>query len=315
MSSIDEIRETRLQKLKKLQDAGINPYPAHANQDFELSAVIANFSKLSKSKKNKYSLVGRIMSLRPQGGLVFFHFSDGTGKLQAMLKKGEGITDKDFDLFVDTMDVGDFVEVSGTLFETKRKEKTIEVQTWKILAKSLRPLPEKWHGLQDIEERFRKRYLDTLMNDEVKARFLLRSKIVKLIRQFYDDNGFVEVEVPTLQPLAGGATAEPFETHHNALDTDFYLTIAQELYLKELLAGGFNKVYEIGKRFRNEGIDTFHNPEFTMLESNEAYADAKSQRDFIEKLFKFVVKSIFGSFTFEFDGKKINFKSRICDTC
>ena len=175
-----------------------------------------------------------------------------------------------------------------------------------MLAKALRPLPEKWEGLKDVEERFRKRYLDTLTNPEVKERFIKRSLIIELIRKFYIEKGFIEVDLPNLQPLAGGATAQPFVTHHNALDMDFYLPIAQELYLKELLAGGFDKVFEIGKRFRNEGIDTSHNPEFTMLESNEAYADAASQREFIEELFKYVVKGLFGNLQFEYQGHTID---------
>jgi lysyl-tRNA synthetase class 2 len=308
--SLEDIRNIRIEKLRKLEDAGLNPYPINANQDHELSFLVANFKKLSKSKTKQYSVVGRVMSLRPQGGLIFFHFDDGTGRLQGMLKKEDGISDESFDLFMDTVDIGDFVEVKGKLFETKRKEKTVHVSSWRMLAKSLRPLPEKWHGIQDVEERFRKRYLDVLMNPEAKERFLSRVKTISLIREFYNNNGFVEVEIPTLQPLAGGATAQPFVTHHNALDTDFYLTIAQELYLKELLAGGFTKVYEIGKRFRNEGIDTAHNPEFTMLESNEAYATAESQREFIEKLFRHVVKGLYGKFTFTHDGESIDMKPK-----
>ena|SRR3989344_4980352 len=307
MSSLEEIRNTRLAKLKKLQEAGVNPYPAETNMDSSLAEVVKNFSKLSKSKKKQYSLAGRIMSLRPQGGLIFFHFSDGTDTFQAMLKKGELISDNDFDLLSETVDIGDFIEVKGTLFITKRKEKTIQVASWKMLSKSLRSLPEKWHGLQDVEERFRHRYLDTLMNKEVRERFNLRVRMMNEIRNFYNEAGFLEVEVPYLQPLAGGATARPFTTHHNALDIDFYLPVAQELYLKELLVGGFNKVYEMGRRFRNEGIDTTHNPEFTMLESNEAYADAKSQREFIEKLFKTLIKKLFGKSKIIYDGQTIDF--------
>lgn len=310
MSTLDEIRNTRIEKVKLLEEAGMIPYPVSTTQDFTLATVVKDFAKLSKAKKKEYTLVGRVMSLRPQGGLIFFHFYDGTEKFQAMLKKGEKISNDLFDLFFNTVDIGDFVEVTGTLFVTKRKEKTVEVSSWRMLSKSLRPLPEKWHGLTDTEERFRHRYLDTLMNPEVKERFITRTKIIGLVREFYNDEGFIEVDLPILQPLAGGATAEPFVTHHNALDTDFYLTIAQELYLKELLAGGFTKVYEMGKRFRNEGIDTTHNPEFTMLESNEAYADAESQRAFIEKLFKFVVKELFGKMSFEYDGNVISLKEK-----
>ncbi|OHA88365.1 MAG: lysine--tRNA ligase [Candidatus Zambryskibacteria bacterium RIFCSPHIGHO2_01_FULL_43_25] len=304
--ALDDIRNTRLGKLKILQDKGIDPYPATVRRDKEIAEVVGSFSKLSKSKKNLH-LVGRVMSLRPQGGLVFFHFDDGTGRLQGMLKKGEKVSDEDFSLFVDTVDVGDFVEVKGALFLTKKKEKTVQVSNWRMICKSLRPLPEKWHGLQDIEERFRRRYLDTLMNEEVRNRFLLRVRMMGEIRNFYNSKGFIEVELPELQPLAGGATARPFVTHHNTLDTDFYLPVAQELYLKELLAGGFTRVYEMGRRFRNEGVDTMHNPEFTMLESNEAYVDAEDQRKFIEELFKYVVKKLFGKMKVVYSGNTIDF--------
>ncbi len=310
MASLEEIRNTRIEKLKALEEKGIQAYPVHTEKDLDVEEVISSFTKLSKSKKKTYTLVGRVVSLRPQGGLIFFHFFDGTGKMQGLLKKGEAVSDSDFDLFWNTVDVGDFVQVTGTLFITKRNEKTLQVASWKMLAKSLRPLPEKWSGLQDIEERFRRRYLDLLSSEEVKERFLTRSKIIASIRSFYTKEGYIEVDLPTLQTVAGGATAQPFVTHHNALDTDFYLTIAQELYLKMLLVGGFTKVFEIGKRYRNEGIDTTHNPEFTMLESNEAYADALSQRDFIEALFKSVVKDVFGVPKFEYDGQMIDMKSK-----
>ncbi len=310
MASLEEIRNIRIEKLNRLKEAGVDPYPVSSHQDLSLLEVIKGFAKFSKSKKKQYSLVGRVMSLRPQGGLIFFNFSDGTGRFQGMLKKGEGVSLEEFDLFFNTVDIGDFVEVRGTLFTTKRNEKTLEVKTWRMLSKSLRPLPEKWHGLTDTEERFRRRYLDTLMNEEVRERFIVRTKIVSLLREFYNKEGFVEVDLPILQPLAGGATAAPFTTHHNALDTDFYLTIAQELYLKELLAGGFTKVYELGKRFRNEGIDTTHNPEFSMLESNEAYADSESLRAFTEKLFRYVVKNLFGEMSFVYDGSKISVKEK-----
>src|SRR3989344_6826992 len=218
---------------------------------------------------------------------------------EARLAKLKALNDKAFD-------IGDFIEIKGTFFLTKKEEKTMLVEELKMLAKSLRPLPEKWHGLADIEERFRKRYLDLLSNPEVKERFITRAKVVSLIRQYYADVGYIEVDLPNLQLLAGGATALPFKTHHNALDMNFFLPVAQELYLKELIVGGMNKVFEMGKRFRNEGIDTSHNPEFSMLESNEAYADAASQRAFIEKLFKFVVKGIFGKLQFEYQGQSID---------
>jgi len=310
MASLEEIRQNRIEKLRILEEKGVTAFPVSVNQDYVLSEVIKNFSKLAKSKKKQYSLVGRVMSLRPQGALIFLHFFDGTAKFQALLKKGEDMSEEDFELFSNTVDIGDFAEFKGTLFLTKRKEKTVLAHSWRMLAKSLRPLPEKWHGLQDVEERFRHRYLDTLMSEEVRERFFKRSQIISLLRTFYFENGFMEVDLPILQSLAGGATAQPFTTHHNALDTDFYLTIAQELYLKELLIGGFNKVFELGKRFRNEGIDTSHSPEFTMLESNEAYVDAKQQREFVEKLMRFLVKKLFSSHTFISDGNTIDTKPK-----
>ncbi|MDP3763822.1 MAG: amino acid--tRNA ligase-related protein [bacterium] len=305
MASLEEIRSVRLNKLNFLIEKGINPYPTATHQDITCREAVTRFNELVEKGKSLY-MVGRIVSLRAQGKIIFLDFNDGTGRFQALLKKGEPLSDESFKLFEKAFDIGDFIEIRGTFFLTKKDEKTILVEEIKMLSKSLLPLPEKWHGLQDIEERFRKRYLDLLSNTEVKERFIRRAKIIELIRQFYLEAGYVEVDLPNLQPLAGGATALPFKTHHNALDIDFYLPVAQELYLKELIVGGMNKVFEMGKRFRNEGIDTTHNPEFTMLESNEAYADAMSQREFIEKLFKFVVKGIFGKLQFEYQEQEIN---------
>jgi len=307
MASLEEIRQNRIEKLNLLQEKGIDPYPIASNQSITCEIARDRFEEF-ELKSDKHNMVGRILTLREQGKIIFFNFNDGTGNFQALLKSGEPLSEESFGLFQKTFDIGDFVELKGTLFLTKKGEKTILVEEIKMLAKSLRPLPEKWHGLSDIEERFRKRYLDILSNPEVKERFIIRSRMVNLIRQFYLDDGFVEVDLPNLQPLAGGATAAPFATHHNALNIDFYLPVAQELYLKELLVGGMSKVFEIGKRFRNEGIDTAHNPEFTMLESNEAYADAMSQREFIERLFRHVVKSIFSKYEFEYDGEMIDFE-------
>lgn len=313
--SLDDIRNERVRKLEILKQKGIEPYPVSVARDFSVEEVIKNFQKLSKRKK-PFFVVGRIMAMRMHGGAGFFNINDGSTSLttggstiQAYIKKDD-IGAEQFNLFNDTVDIGDFVELKGTLFTTKTKEKTLKVSKWRIIAKSLRPLPEKWHGLQDVEERFRKRYLDLLMNKEVKERFLLRSKIIEETRSFYNKKGYIEVEVPILQPLAGGATAAPFVTHHNALDADFYLSIAQELYLKQLLIGGFTKVYAIGKVFRNEGIDVTHNPEFTMLESQDVYSDAKGQRVLMERLFKILVKKIFKKTYIKFDGQKIDFSKK-----
>ncbi len=304
MSSLEEIRQMRLGKLTLLKEKGIDPYPATTLRDTSNVQAIDNFEGWKENKQ--VVMAGRILSIRGQGKIIFLDFDDGTGKFQALLKKGEPFPESEFELFEQAFDMGDFAEFTGTLFLTKNGEKTILVERVRMLSKSLLPLPEKWHGLSDVEERFRKRYLDILSNPDVKERFIKRSKIIELIRKFYLEKGFIEVDLPNLQPLAGGATALPFITHHNALDLDFYLPIAQELYLKMLLAGGLNKVFEMGKRFRNEGIDTSHNPEFTMLESNEAYADAVHQRHFVEELFKYVVKGLFGKLQFEYQGEVID---------
>ena len=294
MASLEEIREVRLAKLKALKDAGIDAYPADTRRTHEIADALAQFDALAEAK-TVVTLAGRVVSLRPQGALFFLHFTDGSGenagtKIQALLKK-EGT--EGFDLFGQTVDVGDFIEVTGPLFVTKRNERSIEGSSWRMLSKSLRPLPEKWHGLQDVEERFRRRYLDALMSDEVRARFILRSKLITEIRSILDKAGYMEVETPALQPLYGGASAVPFTTHHEALDMDLFLRISDELYLKRMLVAGFPKIYEIARDFRNEGIDATHNPEFTMLEFYESFANADSQMAFVEKMFKSLVKKLF----------------------
>lgn len=290
MASLEEIRVERLKKLELLKENGMNPYPIASKRSLSVADALSSFTKLSRENK-KMTLAGRVMAIRGQGALVFFNLRDAEAMIQGFLKRDE-MDEKLFTLFQDTVDVGDFIECTGTLFMTKRKERTILVKSWKILSKSLRPLPDKWHGLQDVEERFRKRYLDLLMSEEVRARFVLRSKIITEIRTFLNTADYLEVETPLLQSLAGGALAEPFETHHNALDIDLNLRIAPELYLKKLLVGGFPRVYELGRNFRNEGIDMTHNPEFTMLEFYSAYETAASQMVFVEKLMKTLVKNV-----------------------
>jgi lysyl-tRNA synthetase class 2 len=304
MASLEEIRQIHLQKLADLKKAGFDPYPIESNQDFTLAEIIKNFTKLSKKKS--ISIVGRVMALRPQGALTFLNINDGTEGFQALIKKDE-VGEEIFKTFSDTVDIGDFLELSGSLFITKRKEKTLAISDWKMLSKSLRPLPEKWHGLQDVEERFRRRYLDVLMSKDVKDRFILRSRLISEMRAFLDDAGYMEVETPALQPLYGGASAEPFVTHHNALDINLYLRISDELYLKRMLVAGFPKVYEISKDFRNEGIDATHNPEFTMLEFYEAYSDAPKQMAQTEKMFKTLTKKLFKKQTVMFNENEIDF--------
>lgn len=306
MASIEEIREARIKKLNLLREKGIEAYPVDSRPDYTCREVVEKFETLSANNA-LVTLVGRILSLRAQGKIVFFTFDDGTGRFQALLKSGEPLAEDQFKLFEDAFDIGDFVEIKGTLFLTKREEKTILVEEVRMLTKSLRQLPEKWHGLVDTEERFRKRYLDLISSPEVKERFILRSRLITEMRRILDDAGYLEVETPALQPIYGGASAEPFVTHHNALDINLYLRISDELYLKRLLAGGFPKVYEIARDFRNEGIDHTHNPEFTMLEFYEAYSDATRQRMFVQEMMQALVKKLFDKEEIISNGTAIDF--------
>jgi lysyl-tRNA synthetase class 2 len=303
----EELIKIREKKLERIKKELINPYPLRAKRTYTISEAIENFGKLSKTKEEIF-LVGRVRSLRTHGGLTFFHIEDGTGKIQVLIRKNK-VGESAYEFFLDNFDIGDFVEVRGNLMKTKTGEKTLEISDFKILAKSLRPLPEKWHGLKDVEERYRKRYLDLIFNPEVREKFVLRSKIVYEIRKFLEKEGFLEVETPILQPVYGGARAKPFKTHLNALNLDLYLRIAPELYLKRLLVGGFEKVFEMGKCFRNEGIDKFHNPDFTSLEFYWAYADYKDMMRLTERMILTIVKNIFKKTKVEYQGKEINFKT------
>jgi len=307
MATIDELRKIRLKKLEAIKKAFINPYPEKTKRTHRIDEALKDFASLSRLKK-EVILVGRIKSLRQHGGSTFFDIDDGSEKIQVFLRK-DRVGEKQYDFFEESFDIGDFIEVRGVLFKTQKGEKTLEVAGFKILAKSLMPLPEKWHGLKGIEERFRKRYLDLIFNPEVKKKFEIRSKIIKGIREFLDKEGFLEVETPILQPIYGGARALPFKTHLNALDMDLYLRIAPELYLKRLLIGGFEKIYEFGRVFRNEGTDRSHNPDYTHFEFYWAYADYKDLMKFTEKMFENVIKSIFGTLKLKYEGKDIDFKA------
>ena len=289
MSSIQEIRKNRIAKLKRIEKAGINPYPAKTNRTHTCQEAVKQFDDLAEKE---LILVGRIRAIREHGASTFVHIEDGAGRIQAYFKKDE-LGKKDYKFFQDNFDIGDFIEIKGGLFKTKKGEKTLLVKKYRLLVKSLAPLPEKWHGLKDVEERFRKRYLDLIMNKEVVEVFRKRSEIINKIRGFLNKNDFLEVETPILQPLYGGATAKPFKTHLNALDIDLYLRVAPELYLKRLLVGGFEKVYEIGRCFRNEGMDREHNPDFTMLECYAAYWDWEDLMKFMEEMMHFLEPKIF----------------------
>lgn len=307
MASLEEIRAERIKKLELLKEQGINPYPVNSARTATLGEAVLGFSKLSKKKS--VVLAGRVMAVRGQGALIFFDLNDGTGTFQGLVKKDE-IAEEKHSLFVNTVDIGDFIEVEGSLFITKRKEKTIQVTDWNMLTKSLRPLPDKWHGLQDTEERFRKRYLDVISSPETKERFVMRSSIIAEIRNLLSEAGYMEVETPMLQPLYGGASAIPFTTHYNALEANFYLRISPELYLKRLLAAGFPKVFELNRSYRNEGIDVTHSPEFTMLEFYSAYENAEGQRNFVEKLIKSLVKNTLKKNPVVVDGETIDFTKK-----
>ncbi len=307
MTTLDNIKKERLAKKNTVELAGWSAYPVFSKRTHSIAQTLEDFSALSQSAKEIF-LTGRLMSLREHGGLVFGNIHDGTGNIQILVRK-DTVGEKALSFFISNFDIGDFVQLRGTTFITKKGEKTLQVQDFKMLTKSLVPLPEKWHGLKDVEERYRKRYLDLIFNGEVRAHFELRSKIIKMLRQFLDDKGFMEVETPVLQPLYGGASARPFKTHLNALDMDLYLRIAPELYLKRLLVGGFDKVYEIGRCFRNEGMDKTHNPDFTMLEFYWAYSDYKELMKCTEEMFSHLLKKLFSKSSISYQDKKIDFKT------
>lgn len=304
--TLEEIRKTRRAKLKSLNQAGFSGYPSETKRTHPVGEAILNFKKLVNLKK-EIIIAGRIKSLRTHGKLTFLDMEDGSGQIQGLLRENN-LGEKGYQSFLDHFDIGDFAELKGMLFETKTKEKTIDVFDSKMLAKSLRPLPEKWHGLQDVEERYRKRYLDLVMNPGVKEVFRKKSQITKLLREYLDKRNFIEVKTPTLQPIYGGATAKPFITRHKTLNIDLYLRVSDELYLKRLIVGGFEKVYEICTDFRNEGIDRWHNPEFTMLEFYQAYANYKDLMKITEQMLSEIVKKITGSLVVKYGEMRIDFK-------
>ena len=293
----DELLRNRRQKLNNLRQLDIDPYPPRFKRTATAGEAVTLFQSEEEAKGEgartaPVSVAGRIMALRVMGKNSFIDLKDGSGKIQVHLKKD--ILGEDYRL-IKELDLGDFLGVSGELFRTRTGEITVEAKSLTVLSKSLRPLPEKWHGLKDVEQRYRQRYVDLIANAEVMPVFMLRSKIINGIRSFLDGRGFVEVDTPVLVPIAAGALARPFVTHHNTLDQQLYLRIATELYLKKLIVGGFDKVYEIGRVFRNEGVDQNHNPEFTLLESYEAYADYDDVMDMVEQMVSTVASEVLGS--------------------
>jgi lysyl-tRNA synthetase class 2 len=299
MEELNEIIKQRVAKLEAIKDAGVEPYGGRFLRSSTIEELVGNFVE-----NKEVSLAGRIIALRSHGRAIFADLKDSTGKLQIYLKE-DVVGKEQFTLF-EKVDIGDILGIRGATFKTRTGELTLKVLEFTFLSKSLRPLPEKWHGLKDIELKLRQRYLDLIVNDQIKQTFLLRSKIISLIRSFLDSRGYLEVETPILQPIPGGAAGRPFQTHHNEFDLELYLRIAPELYLKRLLVSGSEKVYEINKSFRNEGISTRHNPEFTMLELYSAYADYQDMMNLTEELIVYLAKEILGT-------PKITYQSREVD--
>lgn len=296
---IKEIIQQRKAKLEALEAKGIAVYPADSQIHTEIGSELSNFQE-----GKKVSLCGRIMAKRLHGKVVFMDLRDASGKIQ-LYAKSDIIGEKNFKI-LDDVDIADFLNVRGELFKTHTGEPTVKVEEFFILAKSLRPLPEKWHGLKDVELRYRQRYLDLVANEEVKKVFIMRSRIIRAIRNFLDAKGFLEVETPMMHSIAGGAAGRPFKTHHNEYGLDLYLRIAPELYLKRLLVGGLDKVYEINRSFRNEGVSTKHNPEFTMLEVYSAYADYEDMMELCEDLIISVAKEVLEDTKFIYQGKAVD---------
>lgn len=280
----------RAQRREQLIAAGVDVFPARTKRQQTIAAVIADWHD-----DVSVAIAGRVRAIRIQGGSAFLRLEDETGSMQVFLQKKHLET---FDDLTSTLDLGDIIDVAGTTFITKRGERTVDAVRVDWLAKALRPLPSEWHGLADVETRYRYRELDTLTNDDVKRVFITRSKILSALRHYLESANFIEVETPMLHPIAGGATARPFTTHHNALDIDLFLRVAPELYLKRLIVGGLGRVFEIGRNFRNEGIDRDHNPEFTMMECYASYTDYQWLMDFTEKMFAHIVTTVLGEPTF-----------------
>ncbi len=296
MASLEELRSIRLEKVKKLEKLGMCAYPTEITRDYTLDILNREFEKL-KTKNKEIIIAARITAIRGSGAIVFIVLFDGTDEFQAVLKKDE-IEESVFSLFKETIDLGDFIQFTGLLFITKSGQKSLLVKSWNIAGKTLLPMPEKWVGISDVDEIYRKRYLDLMSNKESFKRFKLRSKIIKEIRNYFDNKDFMEIETPILQNQAGGAMARTFNTHHNDLDMDMVLRISLELEHKMVMVGGFPRIYEIGKSFRNEGSDPTHIQEFTMIEWYAAYETLEQNMDWTENLLKYLAKEVVGKTKF-----------------
>ncbi len=298
-------RALRIAKLERLRERGVDPYPARASRTHTAAEAVAAFEGAAEGETVEVQVAGRLMSARVMGKSTFAHITDGSGRVQIYLRQEE-VGEDAYEMFRRDVDLGDFVSARGQMFRTRTGEVSVHVEAVELLAKALLSLPEKWHGLRDVETRYRQRYLDLIANPEVREVFVTRTRIVSAIRRFLDARGFLEVETPVLQPLYGGAAARPFTTYHNALDRTLYLRIADELYLKRLIVGGLDRVYEIGHNFRNEGISTEHNPEFTVIELYQAYADYHDIMRLVEEIFSSVAQEVLGSTRITYQGDAID---------
>jgi len=317
METLDQLIKQRVTKLESVRKAGSDPYQTVFKRDGSLQELLAGFKE-----GEILNVAGRLTALRGQGKIAFGDLKDQTGKIQLFFS--EEILKEKYPLVAATLDLGDILGAVGSAFVTRTGEKTIRISDWKLLSKALRPLPEKWHGLQNQELRYRKRYLDLLSNPETREHFQLRSRLVTGIRRFLDGRGFLEVETPMMQPIPGGAAGKPFKTHHNALGLDLFLRIAPELYLKKLLVGGFERVYELNRNFRNEGLSTRHNPEFTMLEVYEAYGDCATMMELTEELIFTLAEGLLGKTNLVYGNrniflkrpwKRVSFEQLVYDKC
>jgi lysyl-tRNA synthetase class 2 len=308
MASLEEIREVRLQKLEILKKHGINPYPAKVPRDFDIKTLKDSFKKFEDLAK-PVSVAGRVMAIRGQGAILFAVLFDGTERIQGIIKK-DVLPSDTFSLFVDTVDMGDFISITGVPMVSKTGEQSILLDSWTMASKSLLPLPEKWAGLQDVEERYRKRYLDFLMNLDLHDIMEKKAKFWDIARKFMKDRGFLEVETPTLETTTGGAEATPFKTHHNDYDLDVFLRISVgELWQKRLMAGGFPKTFEIGRIYRNEGTSMEHAQEFTNMEFYWSFADYNDGMNLVRELYITLAKEIFGTTKFTSHGHTFDFDS------
>src|SRR5699024_3956413 len=308
---LNEHMRVRREKMTQVREQGIDPFGGKFPRTHLAKDLHEEYDKFTKeelaekeSTENQVTVAGRIMTKRGKGKAGFAHIQDVSAQIQLYVRQDE-IGEEAYELYK-TIDLGDIVGVTDVMFKTKVGELSIKVTEFQLLSKSLRPLPEKYHGLKDVEQRYRQRYLDLITNAESKETFVLRSKIIQTMRSYLNDQGFLEVETPMLHGIPGGAAARPFETHHNALDADLFMRIAIELHLKRLIVGGFEKVYEIGRVFRNEGISTRHNPEFTMIELYQAYADYRDIMSLTEHLVAHIAKEVLGTTVVEYDGEKID---------